>query len=59
MEGENDVTRSIMDELHSWDIQGDQLKGESGVLEVAFMNFILGIPKEIKWKVEVVFSKYL
>ena len=31
MEGEIGVTRSIMDELHSWDIQGDQLEGEIGV----------------------------
>ena len=31
MEGESGVTRSIIDELHSWDIQGDQKEGESGV----------------------------
>ena len=31
MEGESGVTRSITDELHSWDIQGDQMEGESGV----------------------------
>ena len=31
MEGESDVTRSIIDELHSSDIQGDQMEGESGV----------------------------
>ena len=31
MEGENGVTRSIVDELHSWDIQGDEMEGESGV----------------------------
>ena len=31
MEGESSVTRSIIDELHSWDIQGDQMEGESGV----------------------------
>ena len=24
------VTRIIIDELHSWDIQGDQMEGESG-----------------------------
>ena len=30
MEGESDVTRSIIDELDSWDIQGDQMEGESG-----------------------------
>ena len=30
MEGESSVTRSIIDELHSSDIQGDQMEGESG-----------------------------
>ena len=29
MEGESGVTGSIIDELHSWDIQGDQMEGES------------------------------
>ena len=33
MEGESGVTRSIIDELHSWDIQGDQMEGESGVTQ--------------------------
>ena len=32
MEGESGVTRNIMDELHSSDIQGDQMEGESGVI---------------------------
>ena len=31
MEGQSGVTRSIIDELHSSDIQGDQMEGESGV----------------------------
>ena len=31
MQGESDVTRSIIDQLDSWDIQGDQMEGESGV----------------------------
>ena len=31
MEDESCVTRRIIDELHSWDIQGDQKEGESGV----------------------------
>ena len=31
MEGESGVTRSIIDELHSSDIQGDQMEGKSGV----------------------------
>ena len=31
MEGESDVTRSMIDDLHSSDIQVDQIEGESGV----------------------------
>ena len=31
MAGESGVTRSIINELHSWDIQGDQVEGESGL----------------------------
>ena len=30
MEGENGVTRSIIDELNSSDIQRDQMEGKSG-----------------------------
>ena len=33
MESESDVTRSIIDELHSWEIQGDEIEGQSGVTE--------------------------
>ena len=29
MEGESGVTRSMIDEVHSSDIQGDQMGGES------------------------------
>ena len=32
MEGESDVTRSIIDELHFSDILRDQKEGESGVI---------------------------
>ena len=32
MEGESGVTRSIIDELHSSDIQGDQMEGEISVI---------------------------
>ena len=54
MEGENGVTRCIIDELFSGDIQGDQMEGVKKVLlEVSMMNLILGISKEIKWKVKV------
>ena len=31
MEGESGVTPSMIDELYSSDIQGDQMEGESGV----------------------------
>ena len=31
MEGESGFTRSIIDELHSSDIQGDQMEGKRGV----------------------------
>ena len=31
MEGASGVTRSIIDQLHSSDIQGDQMEGESGL----------------------------
>ena len=31
MEGESGVTRCIIDEIHSSDIQGDQMEGENGV----------------------------
>ena len=31
MESETAVTRSIIDELHSWDIQRDQVEGKIGV----------------------------
>ena len=31
MESESGISRSIIDELHSWDIQGDQSEGGSGV----------------------------
>ena len=36
MEGESGVTRSIIDELHSPDIQGDQMEDESGVIQSIF-----------------------
>ena len=31
MKGESDVTRSVIDELHSSGIQQDQMEGESGI----------------------------
>ena len=32
MEDESGFTRAIIDELHSWDIQRDQMESESGVI---------------------------
>ena len=57
VEGDGGVTRSILDELHSFDLVIWKVKVV--LLEVSLMNFILGISTEIKWKVEVVLSKYL
>ena len=31
MEGESGSSRNIIDEIHSWDIQGYQMEGEGGV----------------------------
>ena len=46
MEVESGVTRSIIDEHHSLDIEGYQMEGESMVLlEVTLMHFILVISK--------------
>ena len=53
MEGESGVTRSIIDELHSWDIEGDQMEGETGVTRSTFNE--LESWDMIKWQVKVVF----
>ena len=62
MEGESGVTRSIIHELHSWDIEGDQMQGERMMLlEKSSINLIpiLGMTKEIKWNVKALcYSKY-
>ena len=49
MEGENGATLSIIDELHSWDIEGDEREGEVVLLEGSLMNFIFEISEEMKW----------
>ena len=33
MEGESGVSWRIIHEVHSWDIQGDQMEGESAVTQ--------------------------
>ena len=58
MESASGVTRSITDELHSWDIPGDKMGDKSLLVEVSLTNFIVGISKEIKWKVKVMLPKY-
>ena len=47
------ITRSIIGEVHSSDIQGYQVEGESGVTLTSLMNFILGTSKKIKRKIKV------
>ena len=47
MAGERGVTRSIIDELHSSDIQVDQMEGESGVTRsVIDLHHSLGIQRD-------------
>ena len=53
MEGEGDVTESIIDELHSSDLV--KWKVKVVLLQISLMKFILGISKEIKRKVKVAF----
>ena len=48
MEGESGVTRSIIDELNSSDIQGDEMEGESGVTRSIIDEILLRISKDIK-----------
>ena len=52
MEAVSGVTRSIVDELHSWYIQDHEMEGESGVTRSTSMNFIPGISKAMKCKVK-------
>ena len=54
MEGESGVTRSIIDELHSSDIQGDQMEGERRVTRSIIDELLLRISKKIKWNVKLV-----
>ena len=48
------VTRSIMEELHSLDIQGDKMECQSRVIRSIIDEFLLRISKEIEWKLKVV-----
>ena len=49
MEGESGVTQSIVDELHSSDIQGDEIEGESGVTRSIIDELHSWDSKGIKW----------
>ena len=40
MSGQSGVTSSIIDELHSSDIQGDQTEGESGLIRSIIDEFL-------------------
>ena len=51
MQIESGITRSIINELHSWDIK---LKVKVVLLEASLMNFVTGISKAIKCKLKVV-----
>ena len=53
MESESGVTRSIIDELDTSDIQRDETEGERVLLEVSLTNFIIQISNKIKGKVKV------
>ena len=54
---ERESSRSIIDDLHCWDIQRDQSAGESGVTRSIMMKLILWISNEIKLKVKLVLSE--
>ena len=43
MEGESGATRSIIDEVHSSDVQGDQMEGDGGVPRSIIDEFFLRI----------------
>ena len=51
MEGGSGVTRSIIDGLHSSDIQRNEMEGESMLsVEVSSMQLVLAKSNEINWR---------
>ena len=59
MECESGFTRSMNDEVHSWNIQGEQMEGEAGVTRSIIDNFNLALSNEIKWRLKAWrYSKY-
>ena len=57
MEGESGVSLRIIDELHSWDIQGHQKEVERGVTSSIIDEHHFRISKEIRFKGKVVLLK--
>ena len=57
-EGESGVTRRIIDELGSSDIQGHQKEGEGAITRSIIDELLLRITKQIKWKVKVVLLEF-
>ena len=53
MEGESGVTRSIIDEIHSSDIQRDQIEGEIGVTRSIIYELHSSDIQGIQMKVKV------
>ena len=59
MEGPSGVTRSIIDETHSSVSSEIKENAKAVLFEVSLMKFLVGISKEIKWKVNAsCYSKY-
>ena len=58
MESESGVTLRIIDELHSPDIEGNQMECESGVTRSLIDEIYFWMSNEIKRKVKVVLLKY-
>ena len=52
MEGESGVTRSVIDQLHSSDIQQDQMEGKGCVTRIIIDE--LHSLDMVKWKVKMV-----
>ena len=53
MQGSSGFTGSVIDEIHSSDIQGDQMEVKIVLREVSLMTFILQRSNNIKRKVKV------
>ena len=58
MEGESGVTRSIIDELHFWPIQVDQMGGESGVTRSMIEELHSSYPRRSNGRSKWCYSKY-